>query len=599
MSVVVLSPSGLATGRKLAESLSQELHARAAPADAVFADVAEHLRGLFIAGEPILFVGAAGALIRLLAPLLADKTAEPPVLAVAEDGSAVIPLLGGHRGANDLARKAADALGGVAAITTASDLALGLALDMPPAGWHLAPDSDCKSAAAALLRGESVAIDPALDWLAESDLKRDDKATLKLSASIRRAEPAPNSLTYHSERLAIGVGCERDAAPEELIRLVEQTLTEAGLAREAVAGIFSIDVKMDEAAVHALGAHLGRPVRFFDAVRLEEETPRLATPSEVVFREVGCHGVSEGAALAAAGPDAALIVPKRKSKRATCAIAEAPAIINAKSTGAARGRLALVGIGPGSADWRTPEASAAIRAAEVIVGYGLYIDLLGPLAAGKERHDFALGEEEKRAAYALDLAAEGKSVALVSSGDIGIYAMATLVYELLDKAGRKDWERLEVFVTPGISALQACAARIGAPLGHDFCTISLSDLLTPWEAIQTRVKAAAKGDFVISFYNPVSMRRRTQLAHAREVLLQHRPPETPVILGRSLGRPDETVTVTTLQDLSVDQVDMMTLVMVGSSETRYDGKHVYTPRGYAGKAGTSIRAGEKKDEAAE
>jgi cobalt-precorrin 5A hydrolase/precorrin-3B C17-methyltransferase len=156
-----------------------------------------------------------------------------------------------------------------------------------------------------------------------------------------------------------------------------------------------------------------------------------------------------------------------------------------------------------------------------------------------------------------------------------------------------------VFVTPGISALQACAARIGAPLGHDFCTISLSDLLTPWDAIQTRVKAAAEGDFVISFYNPVSMRRRTQLAYAREVLLQHRPPETPVILGRSLGRPDETVTVTTLQDLSVDQVDMMTLVRVGSSETRYDGKHVYTPRGYAGKAGTSIRADEKKDEAAE
>ncbi|UUX48346.1 precorrin-3B C(17)-methyltransferase [Nisaea acidiphila] len=599
MSVVVLSPSGFATGRKLAEGLGQELQARSAPADTVFADTAGHLRGLFTAGEPILFVGAAGALIRLLAPLLSDKTSEPPVLAIAEDGSAVIPLLGGHRGANDLAREAAAALGGIAAITTASDLALGVALDAPPAGWHLAPESDYKSATAALLRGEAAMIDPALDWLAENDLPSDAEAELKLSASIQRAEPAPDTLTYHPERLAIGVGCERDAEPEELIRLVEETLADAGLAPEAVAGIFSIDVKMDEAAVHALGAHCGRPVRFFDAARLEEETPRLATPSEIVFKEVGCHGVSEGAALAAAGPDAALIVPKLKSKRATCAIAEAPAIIDGKATGTARGRLALVGIGPGAADWRTPEASAAIRSAEVIVGYGLYIDLLGPLAAGKERHDFALGEEEKRAAYALDLAAEGKSVALVSSGDIGIYAMATLVYELLDKAGRKDWERLEVFVTPGISALQACAARIGAPLGHDFCTISLSDLLTPWDAIQTRVKAAAEGDFVISFYNPVSMRRRTQLAHAREVLLQHRPPETPVILGRSLGRPDETVTVTTLQALSVDQVDMMTLVMVGSSETRFTGKHVYTPRGYAGKAGTSIRADDKKDEAAE
>ncbi|WP_028466547.1 precorrin-3B C(17)-methyltransferase [Nisaea denitrificans] len=598
MTIVVLSPSGRETGEKLAKALEMELHARSAPADRVFTEVAEHLRDLFTIGSPILFVGAAGALIRILAPLLADKETEPPVLAIAEDGSAVVPLLGGHHGANDLARRAGQALGIAPSITTASDLSLGVALDNPPAGWHLAPGADYKSVAAAVLAGESAAIDPALDWLANADLKRDDAAGCQITASVKIADAAPNSLTYHPERLALGVGCERDAEPKELIRLVEETLAENNLAPEAIAGVYSIDVKMDEAAVHALSAHLGRPVRFFDAARLEEETPRLATPSDVVFREVGCHGVSEGAALAAAGPDATLILPKRKSKRATCAIAEAPALIDVTSTGTARGQLALVGIGPGADYWRTPEADAAIRDAEVIVGYGLYIDLLGPLAAGKERHDFALGEEEKRAAYALDLAAEGKSVVLVSSGDIGIYAMATLVYELLDKAGRKDWERLHVWVTPGISALQACAARIGAPLGHDFCTISLSDLLTPWEAIQQRVKAAAEGDFVISFYNPVSMRRRTQLAYARDVLLQHRPPETPVILGRSLGRDEETITVTTLQDLSVDQVDMLTLVMVGSSETRFNGKHVYTPRGYAGKAGTSIRA-DKNSEAAQ
>ncbi len=598
MTIVVLSPSGRETGEKLSKALEMELHARSAPADRIFIETAEHLRDLFTIGSPILFVGAAGAVIRILAPLLADKEAEPPVLAIAEDGSAIVPLLGGHHGANDLARRAGNALGIAPSITTASDLSLGVALDNPPTGWHLAPGADYKSVAAALLAGESAAIDPALDWLADAELKRDDTAECRITASVKITATAPKSLTYHPERLALGVGCERDAAPEELIRLVEETLAENNLAREAIAAVYSIDVKMDEAAVHALGAHLGRPVRFFDAARLEEETPRLATPSDVVFREVGCHGVSEGAALAAAGPDAALIVPKRKSKRATCAIAGAPALINVASTGTARGQLALVGIGPGADYWRTPEADAAIRNAEVIVGYGLYIDLLGPLAAGKERHDFALGEEEKRAAYALDLAAEGKSVVLVSSGDIGIYAMATLVYELLDKAGRKDWERLHVWVTPGISALQACAARIGAPLGHDFCTISLSDLLTPWEAIQQRVKAAAEGDFVISFYNPVSMRRRTQLAYARDVLLQHRPPETPVILGRSLGREEETITVTTLKDLSVDQVDMLTLVMVGSSETRFNGKHVYTPRGYAGKSGTSILA-DKSSEAAQ
>lgn len=591
MTLVVLSPSGRVTGEKLAKALEMELHARTAPADRIFSEVAAHLRDLFTSGVPVLFVGAAGAVIRILAPVLVDKDAEPPVLAIAEDGSAIVPLLGGHHGANDLARRAGDALGIVPSITTASDITLGVALDNPPVGWHLAPGADYKSVTAALLAGDPVAIDPALDWLADADLRGDDTAACRITAAVTIATTAPKNVTYHPERLALGVGCERDAEPEELIRLVEETVAENSLAPEAIAGVYSIDVKMDEAAVHALGAHLGRPVRFFNAARLEEETPRLCTPSAVVFREVGCHGVSEGAALAAAGPDAALIVPKRKSKRTTCAIAEAPALIDNASTGMARGQLALVGIGPGADYWRTPEAEAAIRNAAVIVGYGLYIDLLGPLAAGKERHDFALGEEEERAAYALDLAAEGKSVVLVSSGDIGIYAMATLVYELLDKAGRQDWQRLHVWVAPGISALQACAARIGAPLGHDFCAISLSDLLTPREVIQQRVKAAAEGDFVISFYNPVSMRRRTQLVDARDVLMQYRPSDTPVILGCSVGRAEEKITVTTLKDLSVDQVDMLTLVMVGSSETRFNGKHIYTPRGYARKSGTSMRVG--------
>ena len=301
MTIVVLSPSGRAVGEKLAKALEMELHARSAPADRVFTEVAEHLRDLFTIGSPILFVGAAGALIRILAPLLADKETEPPALAIAEDGSAVVPLLGGHHGANDLARRAGQALGIAPSITTASDLSLGIALDNPPAGWH-------------------------------------DTADYRITASVEIAAAAPKSLTYHPERLALGVGCERDAEPGELIRLVEETLTENNLAPEAIAGVYSIDVKMDEAAVHALGTHLGRPVRFFDAARLEGETPRLATPSDVVFREVGCHGVSEGAALAAAGPDAALIVPKRKSKRATCAIAEAPALIDTAATGIARGQ---------------------------------------------------------------------------------------------------------------------------------------------------------------------------------------------------------------------------------------------------------------------
>jgi cobalt-precorrin 5A hydrolase/precorrin-3B C17-methyltransferase len=249
----------------------------------------------------------------------------------------------------------------------------------------------------------------------------------------------------------------------------------------------------------------------------------------------------------------------------------------------------VIGTGPGDPVWRTPEVEAAVLRATDLVGYGLYLDLLGPLADGKARHGYELGEEEKRVRVALDLAAEGRDVALVCSGDPGIYAMATLVFELLERGGRADWHRIGVTVMPGVSALQAAAARAGAPLGHDFCTISLSDLLTPWDAIERRVKAAAEGDFVIAFYNPVSQRRTRQLAAAVEILRGHRPDDTPVILARNLGRDGEIVTVVDLCALTPDMVDMLTVVLVGSSETRRvarsdGGAWVYTPRGYAGKA---------------
>ena len=240
---------------------------------------------------------------------------------------------------------------------------------------------------------------------------------------------------------------------------------------------------------------------------------------------------------------------------------------------------------------RTPEADAAIARAGDLIGYSLYIDLLGPAASAKKRHDFELGEEEARVRAALELAAEGREVALICSGDAGIYAMASPAFELIERerAAKPEWARLEITVVPGVSALQTAAARAGAPLGHDFCAISLSDLLTPWEVIEKRVRAAAAGDFVIAFYNPVSKRRTTQLAAARDILLQVRPAETPVMLARKLGRTGESLSVITLGALDPANVDMLTVVLVGSSASRRiehgGGAWVYTPRGYAVKSG--------------
>jgi cobalt-precorrin 5A hydrolase/precorrin-3B C17-methyltransferase len=585
---VVLGPSGLETARAAAQALGDaEIHAafETPHASVRIDDVKAHLRALYMSGRPIVGVCAAGILIRLLAPVLDDKRAEPPVLALAEDGSAVVPLLGGHQGANDLARDLAAAFDIPPAITTAGDLRFGIALDAPPAAWRLANPNDYKDFVAALLAGERVRLEGEAPWLAGSALPVAEDGALTIRVSDDRDAGDARRLVYNPQRLVVGVGCERNAEPEEVVDLVTCTLAEAGLAEGAVAAVVSIDLKMDEPAVLAVATALGVPVRFFDAARLEVETPRLENPSEAVFREVGCHGVAEGAALAAAGSEGELVVPKQKSRRATCAIARAPAPIDLAAAGRPRGRLSIVGIGPGDARFRTPDAEAAIRAASDLVGYRLYLDLLGPMTAGKTCHGYDLGEEETRVRAALDLAAEGRNVALVSSGDAGIYAMGALVFELLDRSERADWRRIEVASAPGISALQSAAARIGAPLGHDFCAISLSDLMTPWDVIEHRVRAAAEGDFVIAFYNPVSKRRLTQLGQARDILLSHRPAETPVVLARNLGRRGESVEVLALKDLSADRVDMLTLVLVGSSETRRihrgdGGIWVYTPRGY-------------------
>lgn len=601
--ILCLTPGGEALARRIATALGFEVHGKAGRTDAPvqFESLLDHAAMLFASGTPVIGICAAGILIRSVAPLLADKKTEPPLIAVAEDGSSVVPLLGGHRGANDLAGRIALVLNSHCAITTASDLVHGVALDAPPPGWRIRNESELGGITAALLAGEPLHVAgtcphvrPLSDLLnvsydpeAENANGRNG-ATIFTIGSDGRPE-AERWIGYEPTDVALGVGCARGCPPEELAGLVRATLASADLPPAAIAGVFSLDLKADEAAMLDLAAELGVPFQVFSAERLRAETPRLANPSDVVFTEVGCHGVAEAAALAAAGPDATLLAEKQKSANATCALALAPAPI-ARLEGQARGSVSLIGIGPGQADWRTPEASRLITQADELVGYGLYIDLLGPLARGKARQDFPLGGEEDRCRYALEQAATGRDIALICSGDAGIYAMGALVYELMARGenGVSDAaRRVEVITAPGISALQAAAARIGAPLGHDFCTISLSDLLTPRTDIQRRVVAAADGDFVIAFYNPVSLRRRDLFPWAIDLLAKYRPPDTPVILARNLGRPGESVDVVSLAEVHVDQVDMMTVVLVGSSQSRtvrVGGRHrVFTPRGYAAK----------------
>jgi cobalt-precorrin 5A hydrolase/precorrin-3B C17-methyltransferase len=597
MNFLVLSETGLATARRLQLEMGGVIHGYAPRLsnDDVrpFDDVGSALRRLFASGEALIALCAAGIVIRQLAPVLTDKHNDAPVLAIAEDGSAVVPLLGGHHGGNALARRMGDILDTVPAVTTASDHLFAVALDEPPAGWRLANPGDMKAFVADLRGGAKVALKGDCPWLRDSALPLADDGALRITAAAHALAGDGRHLVYHRQDMGLGVGCERGVDDDEIIDLVTRTLRAENLSPLSLSGIYSLDLKSDEAAIHAAAAHFQIPARFFDLATLQAEVDRLANPSEIVKAVVGVAGVAEAAALAAGGR---LIVEKKKSRRATCALSRAPCVIQPETLGAARGHLSIVGIGPGQADWRTGAAEAAVRRAEVVVGYGLYLDLIADLVADKECQTYDLGEEELRVRAAIERAAMGANVALVSSGDAGVYAMGALAHELLDRDDAPPgWDRISIALSPGISAMQAAALRAGAPLGHDFCAISLSDLLTPRTDILKRIEAAAAADFVISFYNPVSRRRRDLLSLARDILLQHRPQDTPVILARDLGRPKESLRVLPLAELQVDDVDMLTLVMVGSSTTRArkrgDGTwSVYTPRGYAAKRQKDISA---------
>ena len=248
------------------------------------------------------------------------------------------------------------------------------------------------------------------------------------------------------------------------------------------------------------------------------------------------------------------------------------------------GRLAVVGLGAGDARWLTPEAEAALASADALFGYAPYLDRV-PARAGQSRHPSDNREEIARARAALEMAAGGRNVALVSGGDPGVFAMAAAVCEAIE-GGPQAWRALDVVFVPGVTAMLAVAARVGAPLGHDFCALSLSDNLKPWETIEQRLDAAAGAGFVLALYNPISRARPWQLGKAFERLRRHLPGATPVVLGRAVGRADERMSVTTLAEADASAADMATLIIVGSAATRVIARPslpplVYTPRASA------------------
>ncbi|MEH2041310.1 precorrin-3B C(17)-methyltransferase [Nostoc sp.] len=564
--IVILGQNSVIVARKIISVLPGAtlygLEGRTSEVDVSFTNFGETLRELFMQGRPLIGICAAGILIRTLAPVISDKRQEPPVLAVAEDGSAVVPLLGGLGGVNDLARRIAEALDVKAAITTTGDLRLGTTLLSPPPGYHLANPDDAKKFISDVLAGAQVNLEGIAPWLSDSKLPIDPKGDLTIQVTERLVTPTANCLIYHPATIAIAISAPIDDA----VALVQQLLADAKLEKASVAGIFAPITTAADPAIHAVASALGVPTRFFTPNQLESLLSQGYSPAQA-------------AAIAATGTS------PLSSPSANIAIAIAPQVIDPNTIGQPRGRLAIIGTGPGGSLWMSPEVKEILKSATDLVGYKTYLDLVGSLADGKQRHESDNREEEARAKMALDLAASGRYVAVVSSGDPGIYAMATAVFEVCDRYAKPEWDSIDIHVAPGISAMQAAAAAIGAPLGHDFCAISLSDILKPWSAIAQRIAAAAEADFVIAFYNPVSKERTWQLAEARNILLRHRTPDTPVVLARNLGRPGQTVKAIALEQLTPASADMRTIILVGSTKTRTikrrDGNiWVYTPRRY-------------------
>ena len=530
------------------------------PYEAVHGGAAEAVRRLWPEVDGLVLMLATGAAVRIVAPLLEDKGRDPAVVCVDEAGRWAVALSGGHAGgANDLARSVAALLGAEAVVTTATDAAGVPALDLLPG---FTASGDVAGVTRALLEGRQPVVEIDVAGWAGPPALASGSGPERVLVTDRFPAGGRGVVLLHPRSLVVGVGCSTGASAEEVRLLLDAALEEAGLARASVGTVATIDRR----AVHPAVTGLGLPVRAYAPAELAGvEVPH---PSPVVAEAVGTPSVAEAAALLAAGRGGSLVVAKRTSPSATVAVA--------RRSGPA-GELLLVGLGPGHAGHRTPAAAAAVRSAEVVTGYAPYVDqaadLLGP-GQVVERHP--IGSEAERARGALEHAASGRRVALVCSGDAGVYAMASIVLELAPDVAPD----VEVTVVPGVTAGVAAAALLGAPLGHDHAVVSLSDLLTSWEVIAHRVRAAAEADLVLTLYNPRSAGRTWQLEAALDIVRRHRPAATPVGVVADAYRPGQRVAWTTLAEVDPAAVGMTTCVIVGASSTRLIGGRMVTPRGY-------------------
>ena len=539
----------------------------------------------------LIFVGAIGAVVRLVSPFVRSKENDPAVIVVDSRANNVITLLGGHKqGGEAFGYELAAALEAELICTSDSFTERRIPLDCFGEGWGWrrgGGDADWRKLMISQSREQKNIIFQSkgsklwqklkgcsnFSFLEKNDLTPFENINLYIG------QENSNICSWHPPSIIIGIGCERNTDEKLIQRAINESFIQNGLSLLSIAGLATIDKKNDEIGLLNLSKKNEWPIYFFSAIELS--TVNVPTPSNVVLNEMGTASVSEAAALLLGAQSGRLIQEKQifysnadEFGAVTIALVEL-----SKAFAPHKGELHLIGSGPGDLEMLTSDSRRALTRCAAWIGYTPYLDYLESIRRPDQvRIDSKLTFERDRCEYALELAKEGVRVALISSGDSGIYGMAGLALEIW--LNEKIDSRPLFQVHPGISSFQMAAAKLGAPFMNDFCSISLSDLLTPWNQIESRIKNAAIGDFVIAIFNPKSIKRDWQLKKTVDLLLEFRKPSTPVAIAREVGRPDETLEIHTLETLPFDRVDMFTILVIGNSQSVIKNNRFLTPRGY-------------------
>ncbi len=539
----------------------------------------------------LIFVGSVGVVVRLISPFIRSKEKDPAILVMDAKAKNILTLLGGHhQGGDELARELAAILEAEAIFTSDSFIERRIPLDCFGEGWGWkrgGNNLDWRKLMISQSKGQKNIVFQSKGSKLWQQLKacsnfsfldNDDQISTK-NIDLYIGHEKKNLCSWHPPSIIIGIGCERNTDEKLIQRAIEDSFSKNGLSLLSIAGIATIDKKNDELGLLNLSERNKWPIYFFSALQLSKV--KVPTPSNVVMNEMGTASVAEAAALLKGSESGRLIQKKQiyysnldEFGAVTIALVELK-----KPLAPHKGELHVIGSGPGELEMLTSDAKRALARCVAWIGYEPYLNYLDSIRRHDQvRIDSQLTYEKDRCTRALDLAKEGVRVALISSGDSGIYGMAGLALELW--LGESIDSRPLFQVHPGISSFQMAAAKLGAPFMHDFCSISLSDLLTPWNLIETRLKSAAQGDFVIAIFNPKSIKRDWQLKKAVDLLLQFREKSTPVAIARQLGRSEESIEIHTLESLPFNQVDMLTIVIIGNSQSFFKNNRFLTPRGY-------------------